>query len=187
MEVLQEKILRLLRNKDEDITINDIAESIKAERHTTAKHLEVLKSRGLIEYRSIGKSKVWKISRSPFIKAIKTEDEVIKNFKDILNSVDNHISIQNPDFSVIWTNKNISQHKCYEAVGKDEKCKNCPIEKTFRTGQSTSALVDWQNKKVRIIAQPIKNSNNETVAVVEIVQNVKKEMNHYNIASRGKK
>ena len=174
MDVLELRIVDLLKNKEEDITISEIAETLKIDRHTAAKHLETLKASGLVEYRSIGKSKVWKISKNPFINALKNNDIISSNFKDILKSVDDHVSIQNKDFSVIWTNKNLGKHKCYEAAGSKNVCKNCPIEKTFKTGNSQSAVVDWHNKKVKIVARPIKDQNNNTIAVVEIVKDMKK-------------
>ncbi len=173
MDIIEHKIIMLLKDKNEDITINDIAKNIGIDRHTAAKRLDVLKSQGLVEYRNIGKSKVWKISKNPFITALGNNDSIINNFKEILKSVDDHVNIQSEDLRTIWTNKNISRHKCYEIAGNDKKCKNCPIEKTFKTGKSESAIVEWNDEKVRIVTKPILDDNNKPVAVVEIVKRLR--------------
>jgi len=171
--MLEHKIINLLKDKEEDITISEIASSLAVDRHTAAKHLEVLKGKGLVECRNIGKSRVWKVSKNPFINALKNNDAVINNFKDILKQVDDHVNIQSKNLDTIWTNKNLSKHKCYETIGNGKKCKNCPIEKTFKSGSAHSAIFASDNGKIRILTQPIKDSNNNTVAVVEIVKKIK--------------
>ena len=171
MDIVAHKILNLLKDKDEDITINDIANGIKADRHTAAKHLEALKSKGLVEYRTIGKSKVWKLSKSPFLNALQNNDDISNNMKSILQHMDGHINIQDKD-KVIWSNtKKISNKNNCCADG--QKCEDCIVEKTFKTGNSTSTLRKWSKKKVKITTQPIKDNKNNTVAVVEIIRDAK--------------
>lgn len=173
MDIIEHKILTLLKEKDEDITISEIATSTGIDRHTAAKRLDVMKSQGLVEYRNIGKSKVWKISKNPFITALNNNNSIINNFKDILKSVDDHVNIQSEDLKTIWTNKNLSKHRCYEVGGNDKKCKNCPIEKTFKTGKPESAIVEWNNEKMKVLTRPILGSDNKPVAVVEIIKKLK--------------
>jgi predicted transcriptional regulator len=171
MDIIEHKILDLLKDKEEDITINEIANSIKADRHTAAKRLEMLKSKGLVEYRTIGKSKVWKISKSPFLNALKNNDDISNNIKSILQHMDGHINIQDKD-KIIWSNKknNAKEHNC---CSNGNKCKDCAVEKTFKTGNSASSTGNFSKKKVRITTQPIKDSRNNTVAVVEIIRDAK--------------
>ncbi|HEY9705894.1 MAG TPA: winged helix-turn-helix domain-containing protein [Allocoleopsis sp.] len=170
---IHNRIIDLLKSKDEDITINDIAKSLKIDRHTAAKHLEVLKSKGIIEYRTIGKSKVWKISKNPFINSISSSEKnpVVDNFKNILLNIDDKVNIQTHNLKTIWTNKIHSRDTCYESIGLKSKCKNCPIEKTFKSKKSESGIIVVNNKKIKILTQPIIDGNNEVVAVVEIVKN----------------
>ncbi len=168
MDIIEHKILNLLKDKEEDITINEIANSIKADRHTAAKRLEMLKSKGLVEYRTIGKSKVWKISKSPFLSALKNNDDISNNMKSILQHMDGHINIQDKN-KLLWSNNKDS--KC--CTSGDKRCKDCAVEKTFKTGNSASTIKNWSKKKVKITTQPIKDSNNKTVAVVEIIRDAK--------------
>lgn len=167
MDIIEHKILNLLKDKDEDITINDIANSIKADRHTAAKHLEMLKSKGLVEYRTIGKSKVWKLSKSPFLNALQNNDDISNNIKSILQHMDGHVNIQDKN-KIIWSNTH--KNNC---CSDGQKCKDCVVEKTFKTGNSASSLRNWSKKKVKITTQPIKDSKHNTVAVVEIIRDAK--------------
>jgi len=172
MDIIEHKILNLLKDKEEDITINEIALNIKADRHTAAKRLEMLKSKGLVEYRTIGKSKVWKISKSPFLNALKNNDDISNNIKSILQHMDGHINIQDKD-KIIWSNSQKNTSNKDNCCSDGQKCKDCAVEKTFKTGNSSSSIRAWSKKKVKITTQPIKDNKNNTVAVVEIIRDAK--------------
>ena len=61
MDLLHRKILTLLKHsniKNQRLTINQIAESLNIDRHTAAKHLESMRSKGLIDYKNVAKSKI---------------------------------------------------------------------------------------------------------------------------------
>jgi len=169
MDIIETKILHLLKEREEDITISEIASSLQADRHTIAKRLDVLKGKGLIEFRSIGKSKMWKLSKSPFLNALKNNDDISNNIKSILQHMDGHINIQDKN-KVIWSN-NKDNHCCYP---KGRKCKECSVDKTFKTGNSSTSIKDWSKRKVRIITEPIRDNNNNIVAVVEVIKDIKK-------------
>ena len=170
MNVLEHKILDLLKDSESDITTSDIASNSKIDRHTAAKHLEILKSKGLIECRTVGKSKMWKISKSPFLNALRNNDAVANNIKNILQHVDGHVNIKDKD-KVIWSNSS-ENTDCCDIIGR--KCKNCVVKKTFATGNSTSSNTTSTHmrgsKKFKIITQAIKDHNNNTIAVVEILR-----------------
>ncbi|HYD03732.1 MAG TPA: helix-turn-helix domain-containing protein [Alphaproteobacteria bacterium] len=175
MGEVQSRIIKLLSKAGSELTINDIASSMNIDRHTAAKNLEVLRGQGLINYREAGKSKLWKLSASPLIDALQNKQNsiLIDNFKDILHYVDEDINIQSKDLNTIWSNRtynNKNGQRCFERVGFAEKCKDCPIEKTFKTGKSESAIVNLNNRKVEIVTKPIKDSNNNIIAVVEIIK-----------------
>jgi predicted transcriptional regulator len=167
MDATEHRILDLLKDKDEDITINEIAKIIMVDRHTAAKRLEILKSKGLVEYRNIGKSKVWKISKSPFLNALRNNDDISRNIKNILQHVDGQIHIQDKK-NIIWSNT--SKNNC---CSDGKKCKDCAVDKTFKTGKIASTTRNVSNKRVEITAQPIKDNKNNTIAVVEIIREAK--------------
>jgi predicted transcriptional regulator len=167
MDIIEHKILDLLKDLEEDITINEISKAVDVDRHTAAKRLDVLKSKGLVEYRNIGKSKVWKISKSPFLNALRNNDDISNNIKSILQHIDGHVNIQDKE-QVIWSNT--KKNNCCSG-GK--KCKDCAVKKTFRTGKTESTMGNISKKKVKIIAQPIKDTKNNTIAVMEIIRDAK--------------
>ena len=135
MDLLHRKILTLLKHsniKNQRLTINQIAESLNIDRHTAAKHLESMRSKGLIDYKNVAKSKIWSINNKPLIS--KNTDSIdylaINNFKEIIKNVDENISIQDKNFNVLWNNKknmqnlNIKFAKCHSIhAGRLDKCK----------------------------------------------------------------
>lgn len=169
MDIIETKILHLLKEKEEDITISEIASELLADRHTIAKRLEVLQSKGLIEFRNVGKSKMWKLSKSPFLNALKNNDEISNNIKSLLQHMDGQVNIRERN-KVVWSN-NKENHCCNP---KDKKCKECNVDKTFKTGNSSTSIKNWSKRKVKIITEPIKDTNNNTIAVIEVIRDVKK-------------
>jgi predicted transcriptional regulator len=167
MDMIEQQILVLLKDKDEDITINDIAEHMKIDRHTAAKRLEMLKSKGLVEYRIVGKSKMWKVSKSPFLNALKSNDEISNTIKNILKHVEGEVHIKDKK-SVIWSNN--KHHTSDACCSGNKKCKDCSVDKTFKTGNSETSTKSWLKRKVQIVTQPIKDDNNNTIAVIEIIK-----------------
>ncbi|MGV8086710.1 MAG: winged helix-turn-helix domain-containing protein [Candidatus Woesearchaeota archaeon] len=169
MDIIETKILHLLKDKEEDITISDIANELRADRHTIAKRLEVLQSKGLIEFRTVGKSKMWKLSKSPFLNALKNNDEISNNIKSLLQHMDGQVNIREKN-KVIWSNTK-GNHCCNP---KDKKCKECNVDETFKTGNSSTSIKEWSKRKVKIITEPIKDTNNKTIAVIEVIKDIKK-------------
>ena len=173
MDTYEEKIFEILKRQENDITIIDIAKYTKIDRHTAAKYLERMQSKGLVEYRAIGKSKVWKLTNSPIIQAIKNNDPIARELKDILSSVDRTVIIRDTEEIVMDNNKYINKDAshCYEKyVGNKTKCKKCAVDKTFSTGKSATTM----SGTTKITTQPIKNNYNDTIAVVEIIEKKKK-------------
>ena len=158
MDIFEGKILKILKKNKQDISISEIAKQLGVDRHTASKHLTQLQKTKLIQHRNIGKIKLYRIAKNP-----------IKS--------NTHTSIQSEDFNIIWNNDKAKKKKqsitCYKAYkGAKEKCENCPVEKTFITGEpQEQTITDWPGrKKVTIISKPIKNKKNDTIAVVEIMK-----------------
>lgn len=166
MDPVQKQIIDLLKTKNEDITINQIADELKIERHTASRHLEALRGLGVCTFRSIGKSKVWKLSPSPFLSVISVDNPLNDELKNMLSLLDNKITVQNNTHDVIWSNKGISNKKCYEIHGKqDHECDCCPVEKTFQTGKTQKSTCIHSTS----VTKPIKDKDGNTVAVINIL------------------
>lgn len=167
MDPVQKQIIDLLKSKKEDITINQIAQELGIERHTASRHLESLRGLGVCTYRSIGKSKVWKLSPSAFL-TIMSEDTPLREELDLfLSLVDNKIIVQNKTHDIIWSNKGKITKKCYEYHGKkDHECDCCPVDKTFSTGKTQKSTCQHND----IVTRPIKDKDGKTIAVINILK-----------------
>jgi Mn-dependent DtxR family transcriptional regulator len=173
---VEEKIISILKNNP--LKTQDIAEKIGIDRHTAVKYLESMESRGLISHVSKRRAKIWGITDSPVIDMLKRKDIIGRQFGEILDSVDEHISIQDRTLEVIWRNEHAKSRKlskdalkCHEAYfDQNHRCRNCPVERTFITGKPEMMEIKSKNIIRRIITKPIKDNNDATIAVVEIIK-----------------
>ncbi|MGC9133017.1 MAG: winged helix-turn-helix transcriptional regulator [Nanopusillaceae archaeon] len=62
MNEIEEKLLNILRQHNYGLTISELSKISKINRITLSKHLEILKERGYLNYRVVGKAKVWYIN-----------------------------------------------------------------------------------------------------------------------------
>jgi len=167
MDKLQKQIIELLKAKNEDITINQIADELKIERHTASRHLESLKSQGVCTFRTIGKSKVWKLAPSAFLNMISEDNPLKEELDNFLSLIDDKITVQNKNHEIIWSNKGQTNKKCFEIQGiKKSECKDCPVEESFNTGKLQKSTC--QNNSV--ISKPIKDKDGQTIAVINILK-----------------
>ncbi|MGB9674773.1 MAG: helix-turn-helix domain-containing protein, partial [Nanopusillaceae archaeon] len=58
MNDVEEKLLEILRHYPHGLTISELSKISKINRLTLSKHLEILKERGYLNYRTVGKAKV---------------------------------------------------------------------------------------------------------------------------------
>ena len=170
---IEEKILKSLKRKKEQ-NILDLADNLSLDRHTVAKYLEVLKSKGLVKYTNKGKSKIWHLNENEFSALLGTNDFVSSQVLSILNKLDFDVSIQSKNYDIIWHNSKSEKGKCYEVKrGKKVPCKNCPSTKVFEFGTSQKTLVKQNGVDKLVLSEPIKNEKGVVVAVLELTKNQK--------------
>ncbi len=175
----EESIISLL--KKESLQTIDVAARLGIERHTAVKYLETMESRGVVCHDIKRRAKIWSAASPNIVSALKKNDPLIKQFTSILDDVDEHINIQNKNHEIIWKNKFARNDmlRCWNsAEGKikwnsSKKCDNCPVEHAFLTGKQLFKEKSCHGKNKKIIAKPIKDENNKTVAVVEIIKDRK--------------
>jgi hypothetical protein len=168
---IDEQILFALKNKE--LNILQIAELIKKDRHTTAKYLEVLKSKGLINFQTKGKSKLWSLSKNPLLELLDVNDFISSQVLSVLNNLDYAVTIQSKDYEVVWHNDKLQkkdeskkENKCYELIkGKHVPCKNCLSDKTFQTGNVQKLI---KNQELNVIMHPIKNEQGDVLAIIKL-------------------
>lgn len=167
MDIVDKKIINCIK-KSNGMTISEVASRIKKDRHTTAKYLEKMYSKGIIDLKIFGKSKIYQISDSALINALNKNDELSKELLQVFQALDHEIIIQTKKGAILEKNKD--KKKCFEKyLNKPEKCKSCPVDKTFNTG----LIHQSKNKNYNITTHPIKKDN-KIVAVVEIIKNNKR-------------
>lgn len=168
---MEEKLLSILDEKT-SLKINEIAKELKVERHTASKYLNKLEGEGKISYKYKGRSKIYSLVDNDFLEFIKKEDGASKTVKEILTKMDEHVSIQDKEFNVIWNNKIKANKKCYEIyANRKDKCPNCPAESVFLTGKTKKNLVNMKDD-MNVEIRPIKNNIGETIAIIEIGKKV---------------
>ncbi|MFP4567518.1 MAG: hypothetical protein ACLFN8_01100 [Candidatus Woesearchaeota archaeon] len=169
---LEDKILKALKRKGEQ-NILDLASNIKSDRHTVAKYLEILKSKGLVDFVSRGKSKIWCLTQNKLSQLIGASDFISSQVLRTLNKLDFDVSIQSKNYDIIWHNSKVESGKCYEVKrGKKVPCRNCPSTKVFELGVSQRSLIKKQGQEFLVLSEPIKNERGIVVAVLEITKNV---------------
>ncbi len=107
-----------------------------------------------------------------------------EQFKNLFDNVPCYLTVVDRNFRVAFYNKMFAQDfgdnwgtHCFETYkGRDVKCENCPVERTFLDGDSHSSEEVWRRggKDVHIILQtsPITDESGEIVAVMEMCTNV---------------
>ena len=169
MNKIENDILKVIKDKKDRISTKEIAEKINLERHTLVKYLNVLKSKGLIECQTLGRTNLWHAAKSPVISIMKEETPL----KEVLNAFDDGITILDKNNKVIWANDAIKNKGayCYENYSEGS-CKDCPAVKTFKTGKKHRTINTYtkNGKKVsyELTTSPIKDNEQKTIAVMEI-------------------
>jgi len=108
----------------------------------------------------------------------------------ILDNIDEIISLHDTDHEVLWANKayqeatglsseEIIGKKCYELWGLDERCNDCPAEKSLRTGKPEEADMtpetqeSWTSKQGywHVRAAPLMDDE-DIIGVIEIAHDI---------------
>lgn len=166
----EHKILNAIKKLKEP-NILSIATATKMDRHTVAKYLEVLKTKGLATYQTKGKSKIWKIEQNSFSEILGVNDFITSQVLDIVKNLEYEVSIQTKNYDVIWHNSHEKKGKCYEIKqGKKTPCKKCPAEKVFKTGKTEKITITQNNEERTVIAEPIKNEEGKVIAIIELAK-----------------
>jgi histidine kinase len=92
-----------------------------------------------------------------------------------------YVTVQNRDFKVLTANArfirdfgNYQGRRCYQVYKqRPEKCEVCPVERSFRDGQShkseeTILCPDGREVSVIVYTEPIRNDTGEITAVMEM-------------------
>jgi transcriptional regulator with PAS, ATPase and Fis domain len=181
-------IIKILEKNKRGLSLTEISNILEQDRRTIAKKLEIMKAKGFVDYEQIGMAKLWSLSKSPIINLLMRNDEKSSVVKNILNSLDEGISILNKELKIIWVNDkikkmvpkvgNLTDRKCYVSyLNRDERCPGCAVIEAFKT-KKTKKLVDKGKDKngkkyyYQFVASPIKDREGNVIAVIECVRDL---------------
>ena len=118
---------------------------------------------------------------------VKLQEEVKKKekqFRDIFENIPCYLTVVDPSFRIGFYNKMFHDdfgHRwgetCYSAYkNRSEKCENCPVERTFKDGQSHYSEEIWnlegEEKHIIVRTSPLYDDNGSIMAVMEMCTNV---------------
>ncbi|RLF69652.1 MAG: hypothetical protein DRN57_00085 [Thermoplasmata archaeon] len=88
-DIIKGRILMLLRSEPRGLTISEVARSIKLNRNSTAKYLDILQENGQVEMKAAGKAKIFSIShRIPIAGLLNFSNDLILVLDENLRIVD---------------------------------------------------------------------------------------------------
>ncbi|WP_321531676.1 Cache 3/Cache 2 fusion domain-containing protein [uncultured Desulfuromonas sp.] len=105
-------------------------------------------------------------------------------FQSILDSIEDVISLVSPDMKILWCNHGkkrwnkketiLPMISCYSVWDKNlSECKNCPIRKSFETGESHSAIITTPDGvRWGIKTFPQKNNDGHVTNVIEVASDI---------------
>ncbi|NSW91556.1 MAG: SpoIIE family protein phosphatase [Firmicutes bacterium] len=86
------------------------------------------------------------------------------------------------DCNIIYINKAMAEHmkvpvigkKCYEAFNRSEPCENCVSCKSLQDVKTYEKEEVFEDKVFSVMSSPVKNSNGDIIAVVEVLRDITK-------------
>ncbi|MBI4052878.1 MAG: PAS domain-containing protein [Candidatus Diapherotrites archaeon] len=186
--VSEAEIIRALDSSGRGQSISELSGRLKADRRTTAKLLEVLKAKGIVEFERVGMVKLWSVSKSPIISLLLKDDEQSVVLKNILNSLDEGISILDKDLKIIWVNDTVKKmakrlthlqgRRCYETyLNRKDICAKCPAMKTFSSDKMQKSVERGKDKNnnsyhYQFITAPIRGRDGKAIAIIETIRDL---------------
>ncbi len=107
-----------------------------------------------------------------------------EQFRHLFQNVPCYLTVVDRSFRIAFHNKLFVEEfgeswgrNCFEIYkGKDSKCDNCPVERTFSDGISHSSEDTWRHngKEIHVLIRtsPITDDSGATVAVMEMCTNI---------------
>lgn len=108
--------------------------------------------------------------------------------QQILDSIQDGISVLDKDFNIVWTNKFIHGiyaqnaaivgRKCYHAfLNEDKICEDCPAKRCFETGEVHKSILPFITPRgnegwIELSVHPIKNKDGEVIRVIEYIKDI---------------
>ncbi len=105
-------------------------------------------------------------------------------YRNLIENIPCYLTVIDESFNVVFYNNMFARdfgsswgHKCYKVYkGRDSKCDNCPVEKTFADGANHSSEEVWlrNGQEVYLVTytSPVLDENGKIMAVMEMSPDV---------------
>lgn len=101
---IEQRILKILDATKNGITTEEIAKEVSLTRHTLAKYLEVLRARGFVHFRKLGRTKVWSAVSSDVNVRLLNKDDIPEILK-----IGKKIMVQSPQSATDYLKETVCQ------------------------------------------------------------------------------
>jgi two-component system, cell cycle sensor histidine kinase and response regulator CckA len=111
--------------------------------------------------------------------------DLFQQFRGLLDADPDSLMLLSPDLTISWANKNVEKRagmsqaallgrRCYTILNMHaEPCEDCPVLKSFKTGQIENSVVESPEGPIREIrAVPIKNEAGTVVNVIDMARDI---------------
>jgi transcriptional regulator with PAS, ATPase and Fis domain len=185
---IRQAIIDYLSNKcDEGVLGSELVRELKVNRHTLAKHLEILNGQDILIFRQVGMAKLWVLNRRPFL-GLDTDkhDSVMSTmFSEVINKTSNLVFVVDEKYNLIYMNRasksvfgnNIGK-KCYSSLLKRKlPCSKFCVVKEFLEKEKEGRrehITPIGDKIYRVTGFTIKNPDN-SLSAVEIATDITRE------------
>jgi transcriptional regulator with PAS, ATPase and Fis domain len=186
-EIRQSVIDYISSKGDEGVLASEMGRNLNVNRHTLAKHLEILNGQDILIFRQVGMAKLWFINRAPFSSVLESDrtDSVLSTiFQEVINKTHNFLFVVDKNYNMIYMNKaakvrfgNHVGQKCYTVLDIDSPCKKfCVIKEFLKPNKEgrQEHITTIKGNTYRVSGFTIKNPDGSLCAV-EIASDITRE------------
>jgi PAS domain S-box-containing protein len=172
---VESKILNFLERVEFGASAVEISRRIDVSRPTILKYLEVMKVKGLVDYKEVGMAKLWHTHKPHLLELLEKEKEVAEHkLKAILDVVGDGVAILDKDMKYRWVNKiykqqikrrvkgklpKIIDNYCYKVIyERNEPCPDCYAQRAFKTGKVERVEKKYKDSKGRTCYYEVQDS-----------------------------
>ena len=192
---MQKAIVHFIGTREDHGALSsEIVKALKVNRHTLAKHLDVLATKEILYFRKIGMAKLWFVNKNPL--SVLYDDDVGPSvnsiFQEIISKTENLVFAFDESYNIIYMNPaaekvfgNCLGKKCYTAIMCNaEPCSSfCVVKEFLKEGKAGEKIhfSERDGKTYRIKGFTVRNPDGSLTAMevaVDITkqQQVEKEL-----------
>ena len=185
---IRQAVINFISSKGDDgVLASEMGRELNVNRHTLAKHLEILNGQDILIYRQVGMAKLWFINRAPFSSMLESDkvDSVLGTiFQEVINKTHNFLFVVDKDYNIIYMNKAAKERfgdntgkKCYTLMGNKSPCKKfCVVREFLEKGKEgrQEHITSVDGKTYKVSGFTIKNPDG-SMSAVEIASDITRE------------